>query len=203
VSSLVSFPTAAQNANSPAVYQGQEQHFKGNGTPFNREPLWTSKYDKTAPLYTLTSTLNKARNNAIKLSPEYLSRTSETLWVDVNHLCLKKGPAGSQIVFCVNNKSSKGDSYQASIGGFRPNEKVVELVGCKTSTTSASGNVTMYMGNGEPKVYVLASSLNGTGLCPQTTEDAPVAKKNGAGVLGVTGSIFIAAAMGWAAVLLA
>ncbi|GFF38224.1 hypothetical protein IFM51744_03722 [Aspergillus udagawae] len=44
---------------------------------------------------------------------------SDTLWADVNHLCLRKGPAGSQIVFCINNKSSKGNSYTVSVGGFQ------------------------------------------------------------------------------------
>ncbi|EAQ90248.1 hypothetical protein CHGG_02183 [Chaetomium globosum CBS 148.51] len=189
------------NDGIPTVYQGQEQHFKGNGTPFNREPLWTSKYDKEAPLYVLTSALNKVRNNAIKLSKDYISTPSETLWADVNHLCLKKGPYGSQVVFCINNKSSKGDSYQVSVGGFQANDKVVEVLSCKTSTADVSGNVTMYMGKGEPKAYVTEKALKGTGLCAKTEEDAPV--ENGAGVLGLTGSIVVAVAFGWAAVVLA
>jgi hypothetical protein len=44
---------------------------------------------------------------------------SDTLWADVNHLYLRKWPAGSQIVFCINNKSSKGNSYTVSVGGFQ------------------------------------------------------------------------------------
>jgi alpha-amylase len=189
------------NDGIPTVYQGQEQHFKGNSTPFNREPLWTSKYDKEAPLYVLTSTLNKVRNNAIKLSSDYISTPSETLWADVNHLCLKKGPYGSQIVFCINNKSSSGDSYEVSVGGFQANDKVVEVISCKTNTADVSGNVTMYMGKGEPKVYIPESALKGTGLCSETEQDSPV--ENGAGVMGLTGSVVLAAAFGWAAVLLA
>jgi alpha-amylase len=189
-------------ANTAAVYQGQEQHFKGNGTPFNREPLWSSKYDKSSPLYVLTSALNKVRNNAIKLSSEYVPSPAEILWADVNHLCLKKGPNGSQVVFCINNKSSKGDSYQVSVGGFQANDKVVEVLGCKTNTADAVGNVTMYMGQGEPKVYVLASSLNGTGLCTTTEVDGP-SKGNGAGALGVTTSMLLTAVIGSAVALLA
>ncbi|KAL2131346.1 hypothetical protein VTI74DRAFT_5235 [Chaetomium olivicolor] len=186
------------NDGIPTVYQGQEQHFKGNGTPFNREPLWTSKYDKQAPLYVLTSTLNKVRNNAIKLSSDYIAKTSETLWADVNHLCLKKGPNGSQIVFCINNKSSKGDSYKVSVGGFQANEKVIEVLTCGTNTADVSGNVTMYMGKGEPKVYVPLAALKDTGLCKETKEDGPVA--NGAVTLGVT-SMLLAAVLGSATVL--
>jgi len=188
------------NDGIPTVYQGQEQHFKGNGTPFNREPLWSSKYDKGSDLYVLTSAVNKVRNNAIKLSSDYISTPAETLWADVNHLCLKKGPDGSQIVFCVTNKSSKGDSYQISVGGFQSNDKVVEVLSCKTNTADISGNVTMYMSKGEPKVYVPLAALNGTGLCSKTEEDAP---SNGAGGLGLPGSMVLTAVIGWAVVLLA
>ncbi|KAK4120522.1 glycoside hydrolase family 13 protein [Parathielavia appendiculata] len=190
------------NDGIPTVYQGQEQHFKGNGTPFNREPLWDSKYNKSAPLYTLTSTLNKVRNNAIKRSSDYISSPSKTLWADVNHLCLSKGPYGSQVVFCINNKSSKGDSYQVSVGGFQANDKVVEVLTCKTSTADATGNVTMYMRRGEPKAYVLASVLNGTGICNTTVEDG-LEQGNGAGALGATTSMLLAAVIGSVVVLLA
>ncbi|KAK3321724.1 glycoside hydrolase family 13 protein [Apodospora peruviana] len=187
----------------PTVYQGQEQHFSGSETPANREPLWQSAYDKTAPLYVLTATLNKVRQNAMKLSDNYLETAAETLWADVNHFCLKKGPFGTQVVFCINNKSSKGDSYEVSIGGFQPNDNVVEVIGCTTVTADATGNVTMYMGMGEPKVYVNKATLDGTGLCTQTTPDGPKANKNGApSALGVTGGVVFAVVLGWATLFL-
>lgn len=148
----------------------------------------------------LTSVLNKVRNNAIKLSEDYLSTRSETLWADTNHLCMKKGPYGTQVVFCINNKSSNGDSYEVSVGGFQGNEKVVEVLGCKVNTADAMGNVTMYMGNGEPRVYIPQMALEGTGLCAETEEDAPVSD-SGAAALGVTGSMLLAAAIGWATIL--
>lgn len=144
--------------------------------------------------------MNKVRNNAIKLSSNYISTPSETLLADVNHLCLKKGPYGSQIVFCINNKSSKGDSYEISVGGFQPDEQVVEVLGCRTSAADAAGNVTMYMGQGEPKVYVPAAALKDTGLCGETTEDGP---SSGSAALGVTGSVLVAAMIAWATLLVA
>ncbi|KAK4101328.1 glycoside hydrolase family 13 protein [Parathielavia hyrcaniae] len=190
------------NDGIPTVYQGQEQHFKGNGTPFNREPLWDSKYNKSAPLYTLTATLNMVRNQAIKLSSDYIPTPSKTLWADINHFCLKKGTSGKQVVFCINNKSSMGDSYEVSVGGFQPNDEVVEVLGCKTTTADATGNITMYMGRGEPKAYVLASFLDGTGICEQTNADAPV-PDNGAGALTAATSMLLAAVVGTAVALLA
>ncbi|KAK3382172.1 alpha-amylase-like protein [Lasiosphaeria ovina] len=161
------------NDGIPTVYQGQEQHFNGNGTPFNREPLWKSGYNKSAPLYNLTSTLNKLRNTAIALNSSYANSLSDTLFVDVNHLCLRKGPDGSQIVFCINNQSSGGPTYNLSIGGFTQGDSVVEVLTCMVSEADFSGNVTAYMGQGEPKVFVLRDALNKTGLCQTVTPAAP------------------------------
>ncbi|KAB5532690.1 alpha-amylase-like protein [Coniochaeta sp. 2T2.1] len=162
------------NDGIPTVYQGQEQHFSGNSTPFNREPLWSSKYDRTAPLYNLTSQLNGIRNLAIKLSDSYVTTVADQILVDVNHLCLGKGPAASRIVFCINNQSSKGPSYELKVGGFAPNQPVVEVLTCTTSTASNGGEVTAYMGAGEPKVWFPAGALTGTGICPTTSEAKPV-----------------------------
>jgi alpha-amylase len=163
------------NDGIPTVYQGQEQHFNGNSTPFNREALWTSKYDTTVPLYNLTATLNKLRTHAISLSSDYLKQADPPLFVDVNHFCMKKGPTGSQIVFCINNQASNGSSYEMSIGGFTTGESVVEVLTCTTTTAAGNGNITAYMGAGEPKVYFPATALNGSGLCPSTSEAQPIA----------------------------
>ncbi|KAK0625066.1 glycoside hydrolase superfamily [Bombardia bombarda] len=192
------------NDGIPTVYQGQEQHFSGNSTPFNREPLWQSGYNTSAELYVLAQKLNRARNNAIKLSDLYATTPSDTLWADVNHLCTKKGPWGSQIVFCVNNKASNGDAYSVSIGGFQPSDSVVELVSCTTATADATGNITMYMGAGEPKVYITASAMQGADLCPQTTVDGPktVTKSGAASVMGAAGGVLMTVVVGVATVLL-
>ncbi|KAM7187725.1 glycoside hydrolase [Naviculisporaceae sp. PSN 640] len=186
----------------PTLYQGQEQHFNGSETPHNREPLWQSGYDKNAPLYVHTANMLKLRKNAMKLSPEYLESYSETIKVDQNHICLKKGPNGSQVVFCVTNKSSSGDAYDIDIAeAFEPNDNVVDVVACKTQTADATGNIKGHMGQGEPKVFVLESSLEGTGLCPQREADA--ARQQSAGnLLGVASKMGLALAAGWLAVFL-
>lgn len=183
---------------SSPVYQGQEQHFNGSETPHNREPLWQSGYDKTAPLYVHTANMLKLRKNAMKLSPDYLESYSETIRVDQNHLCLKKGPSGSQIVFCITNKSSAGNAYDDTLSeAFGANDKVVEVVSCKTVTADATGSIPLFMDKGEPKVYVLESALEGTGLCPSTEPDA--SKMNAGSILGVS-KMALAVAAGWLAV---
>jgi alpha-amylase len=179
------------------VYQGQEQHFSGNSTPFNREPVWTSKYDTTAPLYNLTAQLNKIRNLAIKLDADYVTETADQLLVDVNHLCLRRGKSGKQVVFCINNQSSKGPNYDLPIPGFSANDKVVEILSCTTSTVSSGGNVTAYMGAGEPKVFFPAAALNGSGICPTTTEAKPNAAAGLASALSSLGAAAILGSMMW------
>jgi alpha-amylase len=184
------------NDGMPTVYQGQEQHFSGNSTPFNREPLWQSKYDTTAPLYNLTARLNTLRNLVIKQSPEYVTTLSDQIMVDVNHLCIAKGKPGHRIVTCINNKSSKGDSYPLSVGGFAANEEVTEVLTCTTSTASAGGNITAYMSAGEPKVFYNAAALNGSTLCPTTTVAKPSAAPIAA-ALSSFGAAVILASMVW------
>ncbi|OLN85322.1 Alpha-amylase A type-3-like protein 2 [Colletotrichum chlorophyti] len=176
----------------PTVYQGQEQHFNGNSTPFNREPLWQSKYDTTHPLYTTTATLLKTRNKLQSMDASFATTASEQLFVENTHLCLRKGPDGAQVVFCITNKGSKGDSYQLSVGGFNPGDEVVELLSCATSTADGTGNVTLYMDKGEPKAVVPVAALEGTGVCANGTKEA---SKNGAGSVGASVSLVLASIM--------
>ncbi|KAK1634324.1 alpha amylase [Colletotrichum phormii] len=186
----------------PTVYQGQEQHFNGNSTPFNREPLWQSKYDTTAPIYQLTSTLLKTRNALQATNKDFATTASEQLFVENTHLCLRKGPEGAQVVFCVTNKSSKGDSYQLSVGGFNPGDAVVEVTTCGTSTADGTGNVTLYMEKGEPRAVVLASSIDATKICPNGTTAAGQSK-SAAGFIGSSMTLVLASVMAVSFALLA
>lgn len=192
----------------PTVYQGQEQHFFGGETPANREALWSSKYDTESDMYKLTATLNKLRRHAISQSDEWLESRSEAVLTEVQHFCIKKGANGNQIVTCITNKSSKGDSYDLVLEGFSPSDKVVEVVGCKTVTADATGSITMYMGQGEPKVYVTEAFLKDSGLCPKTEPDGPKASNQGdddsaAGTVRLATGVVATLALGWAALFLA
>lgn len=156
----------------------------------------------------LTATLNKLRNNAIAKSPEYITTVATELQADPNHLCLVKGPRGSQIVFCINNKSSKGDSYEMPLGGFDSGEDIIEVLGCTSAKTTNTGSFTGYFAKGEPRVWVLKSALP-AGLCncefdpasrlgnnanPSTaTQDAgQAAKQNGVPKLSATSGVVAA-----------
>lgn len=45
----------------PVVYQGQEQRFRGNSDPYNREAVWLSGYSTNATLYILLKFLNRSK----------------------------------------------------------------------------------------------------------------------------------------------
>lgn len=189
----------------PLVYQGQEQHFAGGEVPANREILWSSGYNTSAELYILAKTLNKVRNTMINLTATadttYVSSQAETLFTNDNHLCQVKGPSGYQVVSCIVNQSSSGAKYELSIGGWSAGDAVVEVVGCTTSTADSTGNVTMYMDAGEPKVYILQSNLAATGLCNTTEDGATAASKEDAAV-GVRSSLSLLAGMAVAAIMM-
>lgn len=55
------------------IYQGQEQHLDGAGEPHNREAIWLTKYDTSAPLYKLISKLNAIRKHAYNLYNDYVN----------------------------------------------------------------------------------------------------------------------------------
>jgi alpha-amylase len=42
----------------PIVYQGQEQRYRGNNDPYNREAVWLSGYSTNTPIYQLLKFLN-------------------------------------------------------------------------------------------------------------------------------------------------
>lgn len=148
----------------------------------------------------VTATLNKLRNHFIKQSDAYLESPAETVRVDTNHLCLKKGPEGQQVLFCINNKSSVGDNYQLVMEGFQPGERVVEVLECAATTADGVGSFTSFQYDGEPKVYVSESSLKGSGLCPETTEAGP---RNAASGLRAVSGLLVAVTAGWIALFLA
>lgn len=171
--------------------------------------MWPTQYNTSAPLYNLTAQLNGLRNLAINQSSDYVTTLSEQIYTDVNHLVLRKGVDGKQVVFIINNLSSTGPSYNLSVAGFEPNQEVVEILSCTNTTTDGTGNVTAFMGAGEPKVFYPAAALKGTKICPVTTEAKPIPASNstksaasvvagrGVAALSTLGATVVLASMAW------
>ncbi|KAK5123434.1 hypothetical protein LTR08_006449 [Meristemomyces frigidus] len=149
----------------PIIYEGQEQHYNalgGSSDPYNREAIWFSKYNQTAPLYTLVATLNKIRKQASNDDSTYLTYQNYPIYTDTTTIAMRKG----KMVTVLSNKGAAGASYTQSIAsGYASGTKVTELLTCATLTAGSSGKLTVPMASGQPRVYYPTTGLAGSGLC--------------------------------------
>ena len=157
------------------MYYGQEQHLTGNFSPYNRQPIWVTGYNTSAPLYTLTGTLNKLRNHAISVNSNYVSNNSIILYTDNSTYATRKGPDGVQIVSVLSNQGAQGGKYQLSVpGAADKGTNMTEVIGCTTVVAGENGTIVVPMGAGAPKVYFPTFNMNGSGLCGATTSKTNV-----------------------------
>ncbi|KAI9691345.1 MAG: hypothetical protein M1820_009724 [Bogoriella megaspora] len=153
----------------PILYQGQEQHLSGNDTPYNREAIWTTKYNTTSPLYTFVQTLNQIRAQAVVASENYTIYNNYVIYQDLHTLAMRKGFNDSQMITILSNLGVFGSNYNLSLTqaetGFRPGTALTELLSCTNTTIGTYGNLTIPMGQGLPKVYYPTNLLSGSGMC--------------------------------------
>ena len=163
----------------PILYQGQEQHYDsrgGSNDPYNREALWFSGYNTDAELYKLVANLNKARKNAIRNDPSFLTTPANVVYTDTTTIAVKKG----KLLTVLSNKGSSGDSYtQAVRSYYSSGSSVTELLSCTTLTSDGDSNINVSMSGGMPRVFYPTADI-GT-LCggassgsTGSSSDAPV-----------------------------
>jgi alpha-amylase len=87
----------------PIIYAGQEQHYSGNGDPFNREATWLSRYNRQSELYKYTAAINQVRNQAIALDPGYLTYQIYSIYSEAKLVAFRKGYDGKQIISVITN----------------------------------------------------------------------------------------------------
>lgn len=149
------------------VYYGQEQNLNGSFNPVNREALWLTGYDTSAPLYKLTSTLNALRTQAITSNDTYLNYISTAIYHDANNLALRKGFDGNQIITILNNNGADSNTYEITVSGtgFSEGDSIDEVIGCKTMTAGRGGDLTVKIERGVPQVFYPAAATKGTSIC--------------------------------------
>lgn len=154
----------------PIVYQGQEQHYNGDGVPVNREAIWLSEYNTTLPLYTFIKSVNAIRAQAISQNAAYVTSKIVPVYYDAHTIVTRKGKTGAQIVGVYSNLGENGAYYNLQLNAsqtlFTKNEKVVEVLSCTLLTTDKTGNLALPMGGGRPKILYPYTKLSGTGICP-------------------------------------
>ena len=150
-SNVITFTMIADGI--PILYQGQEQHYDARGganDPYNREALWFSEYNTDADLYKLVANLNKARKNAIRNDPSFLTTPANVVYTDTTTIAVKKG----KLLTVLSNKGSSGDSYTQAIRSYyQSGSSVTELLSCTTLTSDGDSNINVPMSGGMPRVY--------------------------------------------------
>lgn len=148
------------------MYQGQEQHFSGSGTPANREALWLSKYDTTAELYQLTTILNKIRKQAIRIDPGYVDVKAYPTYSGSSELVFRKGNEGRQVITVLSSNGQNGGAYDLNLTvTYEPGVVVTEVINCVNYTVSDKGELLVGMDKGLPRVLFPANQMGGSGLC--------------------------------------
>ena len=156
----------------PILYQGQEQHYNslgGVGDPYNREALWLSGYNTSAPLYVLTQTLLKLRKRAIALDGGYVNYNAWPIYSDMHTVVMRKGYAGRQVLAILTNVGSAGQEYAVSLGAYytaaTKGQVWMDVLGCKTAVADKDGNMNVTISGGVPRVLFPKTGLKGSGLC--------------------------------------
>ncbi|KAI3197384.1 CAZyme family GH13 [Penicillium roqueforti] len=151
----------------PIVYAGQEQHYNGGEDPANREAVWLSGFNTDSELYKLIATANAARNQAIAKSTNYTIYQNYPIYKDDTTIAMRKGFDGGQIITVLSNLGAGGAEYSASIPdtGFAAGEELTEVVSCASVTAGDSGEVSVAMAGGKPRILLPTSLLEGSTLC--------------------------------------
>lgn len=150
----------------PMVYQGQEQHLDGDGTPNNREAIWLTKYDTGAPLYKLIGKLNRIRKHAYSLEEDYLALSTHTIFQGGSELAFMKGVEGQQVMMVLSTQNSTSQHYSLHLPfSYNAGTTVTDVLNCNNYTVDDDGVLEIDMDKGEPRVFFPTRHMNGSGLC--------------------------------------
>lgn len=154
----------------PTIYQGDEQSFAGPGSdPDNREALWTSGFDKRAPLYQTIRKLNKLRSWVGRDDAESWVSKTEIFWSDAHTMALRRGSNGSHIVSILTNSGGNSTTGVVKVkvekSGFVPGTMLMDIIACKEVAVGTDGALNVAMSNGDPKVLFPVNQLGLSGIC--------------------------------------
>ncbi|KUI56593.1 Alpha-amylase A type-3 [Cytospora mali] len=169
----------------PIIYQGQEQHYNGSGVPYNREAIWLSGYDTSAELYSWIKSLNAIRSWAISVNSTYLDYNAYPIYSDTHTIGMRKGFAGNQVVGVYSNVGSSASTtvtLEAADTGFTASQALTDVLSCTSFTADSSGDLSVTISGGLPRVFYPTSALSGSGICVAITFDELVTTSYGSTV---------------------
>ncbi|KAI7210949.1 alpha-amylase [Hortaea werneckii] len=161
----------------PIIYQGQEQRQYGSIHPYyNRAPLWQAGFNTSAPLYEHIAILNKFRQHVISGHNNYTEYMAEVIYQDMHSLGLRKGFNGSQVITVLNNNGQDCEYFELEVSGhdYAPGTVLTEVLTCTNLTVNDSGNLTVPMFAGTPKVLYPLELLANSGICGMHAAEEPL-----------------------------
>jgi alpha-amylase len=140
----------------PILYYGAEQAFAGQTDPYNREALWSSGYNTSAPLYQAVSAINAARNAVANASTytywsPYWTWKSKIVMAPGEMLVVRKGYDHSIVAVTTNQGQRSADLGPYTIGdtNFDEGDTVMDVLGCTTQMVGQYGEFFVLVGLGE------------------------------------------------------
>ncbi|KAB8230364.1 alpha-amylase [Aspergillus alliaceus] len=156
----------------PMVYQGQEQHLDGPGTPDNREAIWLTGYNTDAELYKLIAKLNTIRKHAYKLDPGYISLQTYPIFRGGSELGFRKGVEGRQVIMLLSTQGSNSSAYNLTMPvSFNGGTEITDVLNCVNYTVNQQSELVVPMDKGEPRVFFPTGLMPGSGLCGWPAEN--------------------------------
>ncbi|KAJ5532021.1 glycoside hydrolase superfamily [Penicillium frequentans] len=151
----------------PFIYQGQEQHFKGSGTPLNRAALWTSGYDNSSALVPVITTLNKIRKHAYRMDSSYVDTASYNIYEGSSEIAFTKGVEGRQVIMLLSNQGTSSTPYTLTLPAtYNAGTNVTEVLSCKTYMVNEwDATLVVDMDSGLPRVFFPTALMSGSGIC--------------------------------------
>jgi len=162
----------------PIVYYGAEQAFHGNGDPTNREALWLSGYNTSAPLYQTLKAINTARNAVANMTgtydywSPYWTWKSKVVLTKPGFLAIRKGYDKSIVSIVTNQGSGSPDQgpYQIGDTNFLGGDTLIEVLGCTSQVAQPYGVMTVTVKDGQPQVWIPAEYLVNSTICPKISK---------------------------------
>lgn len=142
----------------PIIYNGQEQHLSSASDPYNRDAIWLTGYSRTSSLYVMIKALNKLRlvlpSAHFLALPSVLQTTSHVLVYRKNN-----------VVMVVSNLGVGGSETVSVTGtGWTIGTYSMDVLTNTFYKVASDGKVSISVSNGEPRVLVPVTLLQGPGI---------------------------------------
>jgi alpha-amylase len=133
----------------PIVYYGTEQGYSGGNDPKNREPLWTSKFNRNSELYLFLQTVVVFRKEWSVYDTPYQQRALTDTF-----LCWTRGMV---LVAVTNSKTNM--VYEVTDQPYQNGQKLCNLFWpTEDCVIVSNGKVPIYLNDGEVKIFYPVSS---------------------------------------------